>query len=59
VAGMRKNWGSFPEVKFSGDSNNVKTGSGAHPAFYPLCSAGWSFHGSKAARVWRWRLTFI
>jgi hypothetical protein len=34
----------------------VQTGSGAHPAFYPV-GTGDSFLGGKAARAWSWPLT--
>jgi hypothetical protein len=36
----------------------VQTGSGAHPASYPMGTRG-SFRGGKAAGAWSWPLTFI
>jgi len=36
--------------------HHVQTGSGAHPAFYPVGSRG-LFPGGKAARAWSWPLT--
>jgi hypothetical protein len=36
--------------------HSVQTGSGAHPASYPMGNEG-SFPWSKAAEVWSWRLT--
>jgi hypothetical protein len=38
--------------------HRVQTGSGAHPAFYPMSTEG-SFPGGKAAGVWSWPLTSI
>jgi len=34
----------------------VHTGSGAHPASYPMCT-GFSFPAGKAARAWSWPVT--
>jgi hypothetical protein len=36
--------------------HRVQTGSGAHPACYPMGTRG-SFPGGKAARAWSWPLT--
>jgi hypothetical protein len=38
--------------------HRVDTGSGAHPAFYPMGTGG-SFHGGKAAGAWSWPLACI
>jgi hypothetical protein len=38
--------------------HRVQTGSGAHPASYPMGNRG-SFPGSKAAGAWSWPLTSI
>jgi len=38
--------------------HQVQTGSGAHPATYPMSSRG-SFPGGKTARPWSWPLTSI
>jgi hypothetical protein len=38
--------------------HHVKTGTGAHLAFYPM-DTGDSFPGDKAAEVWSWQLTSI
>jgi len=38
--------------------HRVQTGSGAHPASYPMGTRG-SFPGGKAAGTWSWPLTSI
>jgi hypothetical protein len=38
--------------------HRVQTGSGAHPASYPMGTGG-SFHGGIAAGAWSWPLTSI
>jgi len=38
--------------------HRVQTGSGAHPASYPMGTGG-SFSEGKAAGTWSWPLTFI
>jgi hypothetical protein len=38
--------------------HHVLTGSGVHPASYPMGTRG-SFPGSKVAGVWSWPLTSI
>jgi hypothetical protein len=38
--------------------HRIQTGSGAHPASYPVGTGG-SFPGDKAAGAWSWPLTSI
>jgi hypothetical protein len=38
--------------------NRIQTGSGAHPASYPVDNVG-SLAGSKEAESWSWPLTSI
>jgi hypothetical protein len=50
-------WVWFPAVQdFS--LHSIQTGSGAHPASYPMGTGG-SSSGGKVARAWSWPLTFI
>jgi len=39
--------------------HRVQTGSGDHPASYPMGSTGGYFPGGKAAGTWSWPLTSI
>jgi hypothetical protein len=56
-AGWLEFWVSTGARNFS-PHHCVQTGSGAHPASYPMGTTG-SFHGDKAARAWSWPLTSI
>jgi len=38
--------------------NRVQTGTGAHPASYPMDTGG-SYPGGKATGPWKWSLTSI
>jgi len=38
--------------------NYVQTGSGVHPALYPICTRSF-FPRGKVARTWSWPLTSI
>jgi hypothetical protein len=60
-AGLRAAWSG---VRVPGGAGNfprhhcVQSGSGAHPASYPMGTRG-SFLGGKAAGAWSWLLTSI
>jgi hypothetical protein len=57
-------WAGWSVVRVPAGSGNfsfhhrVQTGSGAHPASYPMGTRR-SFPGGKVAVVWRWPLTYI
>jgi hypothetical protein len=60
-AGLRAGWSV---VRIPAETGNlplhhcIQTGSGAHPASYPMGTGG-SFPGGKAAGAWGWPLTSI
>jgi hypothetical protein len=60
-AGLRAGWSRVRIPAKAGNfslHHRVQTGSGAHPASYPMGTRG-SFPGGKAAGAWIWPLTSI
>jgi hypothetical protein len=59
-AGLRRGWSMVRVLAGAGNFSlhRVQTGSGAHPASYPMGTSD-SFVGGKAAGSWSWPLTFI
>jgi hypothetical protein len=60
-AGLRARWSGLRDPAEAGNfslHHRVQTGSGAHPAPYPVGTRS-SFPGDKAAGAWNWPLTSI